>query len=78
MVAVTGLGDERICQSRTKLYDTWLFFTDVISDPSSRLRLNSSLMRLSLSNLLQVEAALKGWNYHMSIFFCMKKCCEIS
>ena len=60
MVAVTGLGDERVCRSRTKLYDTWIFFTTVVSDPTSRLRLNSSLMRLSLAKILQVEAALKG------------------
>jgi len=29
-------------------------------DPSFRLCLNSSLTRISLSNILQVEAALKG------------------
>ena len=57
---VTGLGDGRICRSRTRLYDTWIFFTVVVSDPSSRLRLNSSLARMSLANILQVEAALKG------------------
>jgi len=60
MVAVTGLGDGRICRNRTRLYDTWIFFTVVVSDPSSRLRLNSSLARMSLANILQVEAALKG------------------
>jgi len=64
MVAVTGLEDDRICHSRTKLYDTWIFLTIVVSDPSSRLRLNSSLLRLSLANILQVEAALKGRQMH--------------
>jgi len=59
-VAVTGLGGDRICRSRTRQYDTWIFFTDVVYDPSSRLHLNSSLTRLSLSNILRVEAALKG------------------
>ena len=61
MAAVTGLGDERICRSGTKLYDTWIFFAVVVSDPSSRLRLNSSLTRISLTNILQVEASLKGY-----------------
>ena len=64
MVVVTGLRDrERVCRSQTNPQDTWIFLTVVVSDPSPRLCLNSSLMRLSLSNILQVEDALKGQSW---------------
>jgi Agrin NtA domain len=67
-------GSTTVCHGDAKINDTWIFLTsvvrlgadytrspdDVTLGVTAQLRLNSSLVRLSLNNILQVEAALTG------------------
>lgn len=69
-------GSTTVCHGDAKVNDTWIFLTSVVrlgvdhggrssddvmsEDAVAQLRLNSSLVRLSLGNILQVEAALNG------------------
>lgn len=57
-VIVDGIGDPRICDSRARKYDSRIFLVN--RAPSGELRLNSSLVRLTLSNLDHAEAAIRG------------------
>lgn len=60
-VIVDGIGDPRICDSRARKYDSRIFLVN--RAPSGELRLNSSLVRLTLSNLDHAEAAIRGVPY---------------
>lgn len=67
-------GSTAVCHGNAKVNDTWIFLTSVVGggrldDVTSgsdvtrgaiQLRLNSSLIRLSLNNIVQVEALVKG------------------
>ena len=61
---VAGLGNPDICTSQARLHDTWIFFTNLAN---GRLELNSSLVRLSLDNIAQTEAAIKGMNHYCNL-----------
>lgn len=58
MVVVQGLGDPAMCHSHVKERDTRIFLMGWL--PNGHLRLNSSLVKLTLRNLFKVEAAIKG------------------
>lgn len=57
-VVVGGLGDRGICQSDVRERDTRIFL--VGETESGHLRLNSSLLRMSILNLDVVTAAVNG------------------
>lgn len=58
VVTVQGVGRDDICISNVRKHDTWIFFTRFV--PPDILLLNSSLLRISLNNIAQTEAAVKG------------------
>ena len=57
-VEVAGIGDRTICNSEARKYDTRIFL--VSKSDVGRLRLNSSLVRISLNNIERTEAAVNG------------------
>ena len=57
-VTVAGIGDRAICNSFARKLDTRIFL--VSRADTGRLRLNSSLVRISLSNIERTEAAVNG------------------
>lgn len=57
-VLVTGIGDPAICNSHARKYDTRIFL--VSRSYNGQLRLNSSLVRISLNNIERAEAAVNG------------------
>lgn len=57
-VIVEGLGDPDICFSDVRRYDTRIFMVTKMSN--GELKLNSSLMRVTLNNLEKADAAVKG------------------
>ena len=57
-VMVDGLGDPHICDSNVRKYDTRIFM--VRKNGNGELRLNSSLVRLTLNTIDQTDAAVKG------------------
>jgi len=57
-VLVAGIGDRDICNSEARKYDTRIFL--VSRSNIGQLRLNSSLVRISLSNIERTEAAVNG------------------
>lgn len=61
VVIVEGIGDPTICYSETRLHDTRIFFANKASD--GELTLNSSLARMTLENIAQTEAAVRGELY---------------
>lgn len=58
VVEVQGIGDEAICNSHSRINDTRIFLVSKTS--TGNLRLNSSLVRISLDNIEQAEAAVNG------------------
>jgi len=72
-VLVAGIGDREICNSEARKYDTRIFL--VSRSSNGQLRLNSSLVRISLSNIERTEAAVNGklltylLNYHTDFPF---------
>ena len=58
MVMVDGFGDPHICDSRVHAHDTRIFLLN--RGRNGMLRLNSSLVRLSLNNLQRTGAAVRG------------------
>ena len=73
LVSVFGLKDPRLCPSRIRLRDTRIFLVDTVTSDNNqqtssaevdnsiiRLRLNSSLLAVSLRHLQQLRAFTKG------------------
>ena len=73
LVSVFGLKDPRLCPSRVRLRDTRIFLVDIVTSENNqqtptaevdnsiiRLRLNSSLLAVSLRHLQQLRAFTKG------------------
>jgi len=58
MVTVAGIDDSDICDSNVREYDTRIFLMNIGSN--GELRLNSSLLRLTLNNIDHADAAVKG------------------
>ncbi len=58
MVTVEGLGDPKICHSNPRKYDTRIFLVN--KNGHGDLRLNSSLIRITLQNLAMTDSAVKG------------------
>lgn len=56
IVIVDGLDNPEICHSSAKLFDTRIF---LVNENGNELRLNSPLIRVTLSNLERVAAAVK-------------------
>ena len=57
-VVVDGLGDPHICHSMARKHDSRIFLVN--TNGNGELRLNSSLVRITLNNLEQTESAVKG------------------
>lgn len=58
MVIVEGFGDPHICESNIKLKDTRIFLLN--EGTHGCLRLNSSIVRITVNNLDRTDAAVKG------------------
>ena len=58
MLMVEGFGDPHICDSRVLPHDTRIFLLN--KGKNGELRLNSSLVRVSLNNLERTGAAVRG------------------
>ena len=59
LVIINGIGERSICRSRVRKYETRIFMTNEV--PGHReLKLNSSLVRLTLDNIDHVVSAIKG------------------
>jgi len=58
VVVVRGIGDQRICASMARKYDTRIFL--VRDDGHGNLVLNSSLVRLTLHNIDHAEAVVRS------------------
>lgn len=58
VIMVDGIGDPHICQSKARKYDTRIFLAN--KGANGELKLNSSLVRLTLSNLEHTEAVVKS------------------
>lgn len=58
VVMIDGIGDPHICHSKARRYDTKIFLLNKAKN--GELKLNSSLVRLTLSNLEMADAAVKG------------------
>ncbi len=57
-VMVDGLGDPHICHSMVRKHDSRIFMVN--ANGHGDLRLNSSLVRITLNNLEHAESAVKG------------------
>jgi len=66
-VLVAGIGDRAICNSAARKYDTRIFLVSRNAG-SGQLRLNSSLVRISLNNIERTEAAVNGNLYALAYF----------
>ena len=62
-VVVDGLGDPFICHSMVRKHDSRIFLVN--KNGNGELRLNSSLVRITLNNLEQAESAVKGKLYSL-------------
>lgn len=60
-IIVEGFGDARICHSNIRERDTRIFF--VSETDSGHLRLNSSVLRVTTSNLDKAVSEVKGKQY---------------
>jgi len=58
VVIVEGIGDPAICHSDARKHDTRIFLVNKASN--GELRLNSSLVRITLDNIEKAEAAVNG------------------
>lgn len=56
VVTVEGLGDPHICHSRARKYDTRIFMLN--PGTNGELKLNSSLQRMTLNNVIRADAAV--------------------
>jgi len=63
-VLVSGIGDPTICNSEARKYDTRIFLVSTSRHAGGggplMLRLNSSLVRISLNNIERTEAVVNG------------------
>jgi len=59
---VSGIGDESICGSDAGLRDSWIFLLNAGHD--STLRLNSSLIRITLTNINRIEELVRSTDGH--------------
>lgn len=57
-VTIDGLGDPHICHSYARKYDTRIFLAN--KGANGELKLNSSLVRLTLNNIIRTDAAVQG------------------
>ena len=59
-IYVRGVGDSETCGSDAGLRDSWIFLLHVVDDvdssSSTQLRLNSSLIRITLTNIDRIES----------------------
>ena len=60
LVVVDGIADPTICESFARKFDTRIFLLKNASD--HELKLNSSLVRLTLNNIIRTDAAVHGEN----------------
>ena len=58
MVMVEGIDDPHICHSSARKYDTRIFLVN--KGHTGELKLNSSLVRITLNNIIRADAAVKG------------------
>lgn len=58
MLMIEGFGDEGICDSNVRKFDTRIFLLNKGSNGD--LKLNSSIVRISLRNLEHTDAVVKG------------------
>lgn len=93
-VMIGGFGDPHICDNQVATGDTRIFFVNLAPEymwPSHKneLMLNSSLMRITLRNLEEVEHCVEGkrrspYGTHFTIFVCdlcgdsKSRCCFLS
>ena len=59
LVIVNGIGDPDVCRSLVRKYDTRIFMTTEVKG-HRELKLNSSLIRLTLDNIDHTVAAIRG------------------
>jgi len=58
---VGGIGDERTCGSDAGLRDSWIFLLQRLTDDDdASFRLNSSLIRITLTNIDRIEALVRN------------------
>ncbi|GAB6019272.1 hypothetical protein CHUAL_000872 [Chamberlinius hualienensis] len=57
-VVIEGFGDSHICQNQVKVKDTRIFLVNNVND-LGHFRLNSSLVKVTLKNILRIEEAVK-------------------
>ena len=57
VVVVNGFGDSQICDSQVQRHDTRIF---MVNRDGSELKLNSSIVKVTLNNLDHVDAIVKG------------------
>ena len=57
-VVVDGIGDPGICESFARKFDTRIFL--LVKGENGELKLNSSLVRLTLNNIIRADAAVHG------------------
>ena len=58
MVMVDGFGDPHICESKVLMHDTRIFLLSKAANGD--LKLNSSVVRVTLNNLNRADAAVAG------------------
>ena len=62
-VFIEGFGDPHICFSDVRRHDTRIFMVTKMNN--GELKLNSSLMRVTLNNLEKADAAVKGMSFYL-------------
>ena len=67
MVTVDGFGDPRICDSKVRRHDTRIFLLK--KKENGELKLESSVVRLTLPNIEQADAAVKGKFFFVLFYF---------
>jgi len=55
-VYIRGISDNQTCGSDASLRDSWIFLLSVVDNAASSFRLNSSLIRITLTNIDRIEA----------------------
>lgn len=65
MVYIHDIGNPKICESTVRQGDTRIFM--LILDDEGKLRLNSSIVRLTLSNIRKAETAISSKSIQYSI-----------
>ncbi len=68
MVMIEGFGDDEICENQVRRYDTRIFLLN--KGTNGDLKLNSSIVRITLTNLEHTDAVVKGRRF----YFCPQLC----